>query len=213
MRQLLQTKVVVPLVIVLVAVTLTVSLALRWHADPGGSQPGGARSTDVAADENGSDEAEAGDDGATKLDAWQRPTTSDPKAFAIAYARAIWTYDTSIHSFWDWRDAVSVFADPTDPPEGPRVARSLLPYPEQFEQLQLHDAKASVSDLTADVTSELKAMEKDPRAPTGWHGYLVRGAQTTVMDDRTSTAPREATVAVVCDPDCRFWSASNESPQ
>jgi hypothetical protein len=213
MRQLLQTKVVVPLVIVLVAVPLTVSLALRWRDDPGGSRPGGARSTEAAADESGSAQAEANGESATKLGAWQRPATSDPKAFATAFARAIWTYDTSIHSFWDWRDAVSVFADPTDPPEGPRVARSLLPYAEQFEQLQLHDAKASVSDLTAAVTPELKAMERDPRAPTGWHGYLVRGAQSTVMDGRTSTAPRQATVAVVCDPHCRFWSASNESPQ
>lgn len=213
MRKLFQTKIVVPLVIVLVAVTLTVSLALRWGDDPGGAQPGGARSTEAAPDETGSDETETGDDNANKLDAWQRPATSDPKAFAIAYARAIWTYDTSIHSFWDWRDAVSAFADPTNPPDGPRVARSLLPYAEQFEQLQLHDAKASVSDLTADVTPELKAMEKDPRALTGWHGYLVRGAQVTVLDGRTSTAPRQATVAVVCDPNCRFWSASSESPQ
>jgi hypothetical protein len=212
MRQLLRAKFMPPVVIVLFAITLAVSLAVRSHDAPAGPRDGSAQAVAPTAGGVAADDTAAGDskDG---LEAWQRPTTTDPMVFATAYARAIWTYDTTLHSFWTWQDAVSVFADPMDPPDGPRIAKSMLPYSEQFQQLELHKGKASVSDITAVVTPELKALEKDPRAPAGWHGYLVRATQTSVLDGQASSASRQATVAVVCTPRCKFWSASSQSPQ
>lgn len=211
MRQILRAKALVPVVIVLVAITLTIGLTVRWHDEPRGAGNRHSRTAERTTDARGSEEADHSSETEGGLEAWQRPTTTDPEAFVIAYARAIWSYDTSLHTFWAWRDAVSVFAHPTDPPDGPRVARSMMPLYEQYRQLELHQGKASVSDITAEVTPELAALEKDPRAPAGWHGYLVRASQTSVLDGQTSTAPRQLTVAVVCSPRCKFWSASSQS--
>lgn len=213
MRHMLRAKVLVPVVIVLVAVALTIGLTVRSHDAPRGAGSRHSRAAESTTDSHGSEEADVPGETKTSLEAWQRPATTDAKTFVIAYARAIWTYDTQLHTFWAWRDAVSVFADPADPPDGPRVARSMLPLSEQFHQLALHHGKASVSDITAEVTPELAALEKDLRAPAGWHAYLVRATQTSVLDGQISTAPRQATVAVVCTPRCKFWSASSQSPK
>jgi hypothetical protein len=146
------------------------------------------------------------DEGAQRLDAWARPTTTDPKVLAIGYARAIWTYDTAKHEYDDWRDAVSVFADPTG--EGPRIASSLLLLSTEWQQLKLHHASATVDQITAEITPEMKSLKQSSSAPKGWTGFVVRGKQTIVMDNDTIVAERQAAVGVVCRSICKFWSAS-----
>ncbi|GAA3598381.1 hypothetical protein [Kribbella ginsengisoli] len=209
MKHVLSTKRAVAISIALLSLVLVVGLVLRWQNRPA-EQDG--RSGQVVGEVPSSEDTDGIGESAPVLDAWRRPTTTDPKAFALAYATAVWTYDTAAHDYYTWRDAVSVFADPMDSAAA-RIARTLLPYEEQFRQLKLHGAKASVSSPTADVTPQLKALEHDPRAPAGWHSYLVRATQSSVVDGTTSTATRQATVAVVCQPQCRFWSASSEAPQ
>jgi hypothetical protein len=204
MRQLLRSKLVLPIVILLLLCVLILALIIRWQPPPSDSDI--ARAADSPA---GGLPVESFDG----LEAWKRPATTDPREFAIAYGRAIWTYNTSVHGYYEWRDAVSVFADPTDPPEGPRIARSMLPYAEQWEQLKLHNGRADVTSITADSTPELKALARDPRAPAGWRGYAVRGTQTSVVDDQVSVAQRQVTVGVVCLPRCKFWSATAEGPR
>ncbi|GAA3537385.1 hypothetical protein [Kribbella ginsengisoli] len=146
------------------------------------------------------------DDEPAQLEAWKRPTTSDPKPMAIGYARAIWTYDTSKHSLKDWQDAVSVFADPYG--EGPRVARSLLPLMGEWQQLELHHAKATVDQITAEITPEMKRLQQSEAAPDGWTGYVIHGKQTTLLDTDTIVSSRQMAVGIVCTSICKFWSAS-----
>lgn len=146
------------------------------------------------------------DDQPAQLEAWKRPATSDPKLMAIGYARAIWTYDTSKHSLKDWQDAVSVFADPYG--EGPRVARSLLPLMQEWQQLELHHARASVDQITAEVTPEMKRLQQSQAAPEGWTGFVVHGKQTTLLDTDTVVSDRQMAVGIVCTSICKFWSAS-----
>ncbi|TDO30206.1 hypothetical protein EV643_1395 [Kribbella sp. VKM Ac-2527] len=205
MRQLLRSKLVYPIVILILLCVLILALLIRWQAPPSDSAI--AQAAETPAGGEVSEESFGG------LEAWTRPATTDPREFALAYSRAIWTYNTSVHGYYEWRDAVSVFADPTDPPEGPRIARSMLPYAEQWEQLKLHNGRAEVTSITADSTPELKVLERDPRAPAGWHGYVVRGTQTSVVDDQVSVAQRQVTVGVVCLPRCKFWSATAEGPR
>ncbi len=153
-----------------------------------------------------------GDAGAAPyLKAWDRPDTTDPKVYATAYATAIWTYDTTVHGYFDWQDAVKMFADPMDS-DGPRVAGSLLPEFGQWEQLDLHDSKATVSDVSAETPPELTRLQRLPQTPKGWHGFVVRGRQTNVIDGQPRESARSVTVAVVCTPQCRVWSASVEGP-
>jgi len=140
------------------------------------------------------------------LTAWARPSTTDPREFAIAYARTIWTYDTTRHSYVDWQNAASVYADPAS--VAPQVAKSLLPQWAEWEQLQQHKAHAVVGGVTAEVTPELEAMTKGGQAPTGWHAYVIHGTQTVLLDTGTRFLDRQAAVAVVCTPLCRFWSAT-----
>jgi hypothetical protein len=206
MRKFVRSHIMIPVVILLGIVILILALISHWQGSPaeaggGGSEGGASEETASPWDEGGS---------SASLDAWQRPSTSDAKEYAIAFGRAIWTYDTTVHSFFDWQDAVGAFADPMG--EGPRVARSMLPYFSQWEQLVLHKAKATVTEVTADSTPELQALEHDPKAPEGWHGYLVRGRQTSVLDGETAVTDRQVTVGVVCLPRCKFWSATTESP-
>ncbi|MFD7161465.1 hypothetical protein ACFV9C_43250 [Kribbella sp. NPDC059898] len=144
---------------------------------------------------------------AQQLEAWRRPNTTDPRQFAIAYARTIWSYDTTRHSYVDWQNAVSVYADPTSA-AAPEVAKSLLPQWSEWDQLQLHKARATASDMTAQITPELEAMVNRSEAPPGWHAYVMRGRQTVVLDTGTRILDRQAAVAVVCTPNCRFWSAT-----
>jgi hypothetical protein len=207
MRQVLRSRIVLPVVILVMLIVLILGLVARWQ---GSSAPPAARS---GADVTSSKGAGPGstEDRPVVLDAWKRPETTDPSSFAMAYARAIWTYDSTTHTFDEWRDAVSVFADPSG--EAPRIARSMLPYVEQWQQLALHRGSATVTNITATATPELRALERDPRAPNGWHGFLVHGQQKSVVDGQPSTATRQVTVGVVCLPTCRFWSATAEGPR
>jgi hypothetical protein len=199
-----RSRVIVPVAILLGLVLLILALITRWQESP----------SEIARDARPKAGSSAGtavpSDGGPSGDAWQRPSTSDSKAYAIAFGRAIWTYDTNVHDFYDWQDAVSAFADPMG--DGPRIAKSMLPYFAQWEQLKLHHAKAVVADVTAEVTPELQALEHSPKAPKGWHGYLVRGKQTSILDGQTTVAERQVTVGVVCLETCTFWSATTESP-
>jgi len=194
----IRSKIVIPIVILLGIIGLIVALLARWQDQP--KQASGTPNSGSTV------VPETDEQGAARLDAWKRPTTTDPKEFAIAYARAIWTYDTTQHSFFDWEDAVSVYADPTG--AGPRVAKSLLPRWSEWKQLELHKARASVDGITAGTTTELVALGRRSDTPTGWHGYVVRAKQTTVLDNETTTTDRKAAVAVVCVSICKFWSAT-----
>ncbi|MEV6273340.1 hypothetical protein AB0L64_39655 [Kribbella sp. NPDC051936] len=142
----------------------------------------------------------------TQLEVWTPPATTDPQEFAIAYAQAIWTYDTSLHGYADWQQAVSAFADPAS--TSPQVARSLLPQRTEWDQLESQKARAVVNGVTAQVTPELEAMATNGRVPTGWHAYVVHGTQTVITNADTRFLDRQAAVAVVCTPTCRFWSAT-----
>ncbi|TCC36487.1 hypothetical protein [Kribbella speibonae] len=143
-----------------------------------------------------------------QLEAWRPPTTTDPREYAIAYARAIWTYDTAEHSYVDWQNAVGLFADPTS--AALQVAKSLLPQWTEWDQLQSREARAVVGGITAEVTPELQAMVNRSQAPRGWHAYVVHGKQTVITDTDTRFLDRWAAVAVVCTPTCKFWSATSQ---
>jgi hypothetical protein len=190
----IRSKIVIPALVVLGVVALTLMLVARWQGpDEKTGTPRGDGTT-------------VPQDDPVRLEAWQRPTTTDPDEFAIAYARAIWTYDTTRHSYIDWQNAVSVFADPST--EAPMVAKSLLPGWAEYHELELHKAHASVAGVTAEVTPELEAMVNRSEAPRGWHAYVVHGEQTAVLDTETKFLDRQAAVAVVCTPICKFWSAT-----
>jgi hypothetical protein len=197
-KQSIRSKVVIPIVILLVITGLILALAIRWQNSPEqqSSRPNAA----------GTAVPEVAEKRAARLEAWNRPTTTDPKEFAIAYARAIWTYDTTRHSYFDWEDAVSVYADPTG--AGPRVAKSLLPLWSEWKQLELHKAHATVGDITAETTPNLEAMAREPGAEKGWRGFVIRGRQTTVVDSQPTVTERQAAVGVVCASICKFWSAT-----
>ena len=186
-----KSKLVVPTVMVVGVVALIVMLVVRWQSP--GPQFGTAGTTTPSKP-------------AVELNAWRVPATTDPQEFAIAYARAIWTYDTTRHSYVDWQNAVSVFAVAAS--VAPQVAMSLLPQWAEWDQLQSHKARASVGTVTAAITPELEAMINRSEAPKGWHAYVVHGKQTVVMDTDTRFLDRQAAVAVVCTPLCRFWSAT-----
>jgi hypothetical protein len=197
-NQSIRSKIVIPIVILLAVTALILALVARWQDSP--DQPSG---TPNSAGTVAPGEAE---ETAARLEAWTRPTTTDAKEFAVAYARAIWTYDTTRHSFFDWEDAVSVYADPTG--AGPRIAKSLLPRWSEWKQLELHKAHAGVEDITAETTPELQAIARKPDAPKGWQGFVIRAKQTTVLDDETTITDRQAAVGIVCASICRFWSAT-----
>ncbi|MFI5706484.1 hypothetical protein [Kribbella sp. NPDC051620] len=189
-------RLVLPIAILLVVITV-VSILVFGSNGRGDEQAKTSQPTIVS---------NLADDGPAQLDAWKRPTTSDPKLMAIGYARAIWTYDTSKHSLDDWRNAVSVFADPYG--EGPRVARSLLPLMGEWQQLELHHARASVDQITAEITPEMKRLQQSASAPDGWTGFVVHGKQTTLLDTDTIVSDRQMAVGIVCTSICKFWSAS-----
>jgi hypothetical protein len=197
-NQTLRSKIVVPIVILLGVTALILTLVVRWH--------------DASARPSGTPDSAGtvvpGETGQTpvRLEAWKRPTTTDPKLFAVAYAQAIWTYDTTRHGLADWQDAVSVFADPNG--AAPQVAKSLLPLWGQWNQLDLHKASATVTDITAETTPQLAALEHKPGTPEGWKGFVIRGRQMTILDTGSTVVARQAAVAVVCAPICTFWSAT-----
>ncbi|TCC26806.1 hypothetical protein E0H58_01970 [Kribbella speibonae] len=189
-----RSRVVVAVLAVVGVVTLIAMLVARWQS------PDATRGTSSSGGTTFPAESPR------QLEAWARPTTTDPRAFAIAYARAIWTYDTTRHNYVDWQNAVSVFADPTS--AAPQVAKSLLPQWPEWDQLQSHQARAVVRGITAQLTPELEAMIKRGQAPAGWHAYVVHGTQTVMTDADTRFLDRQAAVAVVCTPTCQFWSAT-----
>ncbi|MFC0627455.1 hypothetical protein [Kribbella deserti] len=145
-------------------------------------------------------------------EAWIVPDTADPRRAAEAFARAIWTYDTTLHTWAEWREAVSAFAAPLAPPASGEVARSMLPLWPQWEETVRRGGRARVRSVRAVVTPELAALRRDQRAPLGWNGFWVTGDVVTAAEGREYPARREATVSVVCVPKCGFWSASAERP-
>ncbi len=200
MAGILRSKAAIVAIAVLVLATLVGVTIARWQDAPENKeQP------------TTGDAVEGGDDDPAQLDGWRRPVTTDPKAYASAYATAIWTYDTNRHGYSDWVDAVKVFADPMDRGTS-QVAANMLPYISQWEQLGLHGASATVSEVTAETSPELLRLTNDPRTPAGWHGFVIRGRQTNVIDGQEREARRSVTVSVLCTPQCRFWSATTEDP-
>lgn len=207
MRRVWNSKLAAPFIILGLLVVLIFALVIRWHDSPdtargepgqmGGDEPAGVRESESM----------------LQLDAWARPATTDPKEYAVAFGTAIWSYDSTVHDYFDWRDAVTAFANPLESPEAGRVARSMIPGPTQWEELKVHQARASVREVTAATTPELQALARDPRAPAGWYGFVVRGLQESVMDGAAATSQRHVTVGVICRPRCSFWSASNELPR
>ncbi|WBQ04407.1 hypothetical protein [Kribbella sp. CA-293567] len=196
MNHSIRPQLVLPVAIVLTVVTVVLVLVF---SSPGWDEPekATAEPTILPSEQH---------ERSARLEAWTRPATTDPKAMAIGYARAIWTYDTAKHNFDDWQDAVSVFADPVG--EGPRIARSLLPLLPEWQQLELHHARASVDYITAEITPEMKQLQQSAAAPEGWTGFVVHGKQTVVLDTETIVADRQAAVGVVCTSICKFWSAT-----
>ncbi|WP_432877462.1 hypothetical protein ACQPYH_28770 [Kribbella sp. CA-245084] len=191
-----RSKIVIPLLVGLGVVALTLTLVLRSQdPDRRSSTPNTSAGGTVVPSED-----------PVVLDAWRPPTTTDPQEFAIAYARAIWTYDTTRHSYVDWQNAVSVFAVPTG--AAPQVAKSLLPTWAEWNELEQRKARASIGGITAEITPDLAAMVNRGQAPKGWHAYVVHGKQTAVLDTQTLFLDRKAAVAVICTPTCRFWSAT-----
>ncbi|MGW6197018.1 hypothetical protein ACWF0M_12805 [Kribbella sp. NPDC055110] len=208
MRRVMNSKLAAPLILLVLLIVVIFALVILWD-----DAPDVARGT---SDRPGRGEATGTSTPATpegQLAAWVRPATTDPQRYAAAFGTTIWTYDSTIHTYAQWQDAVTVFANPLETPDAGRVARSMLPYESQWEQLKVHNARAAVRDVTAAATSELQALARDPRAPLGWHGFVVRGTQESVVDGEANTTPRHLTIGVICRPQCTFWSASNELPR
>lgn len=193
-----RSKVAVVVIAIIALIVLVCVAVARWQDSPDGQPPAAG-------------ERVAGDEGSAQLEGWHRPVTTDAKAYASAYATAIWTYDTNQHDYFDWEDAVKLFADPMDSGTA-RVAGSMLPYYGQWKQLKLHGASATVSEVTAETPAALRRLADDPRTPAGWNGFVVRGRQTNVIDGVPRLGQRSVTVSVVCAPQCRFWSATSEMP-
>ncbi|MEV0792656.1 hypothetical protein [Kribbella sp. NPDC050459] len=206
MRRVLNSKLAVPLIILALLVIVIIALVIHGHDDP-----------TVARREPSADPTQGTIIPETTQEAplatWARPATTDPAQYAVAFATALWTYDTAVHTYAQWQAAISAFANPPETSDAGRVARSMLPYPSQWEDLKLHKAQARVRDVTAATTTELEALARDPRAPAGWHGFVVQGIQDGLVDSQKTTMARHVTVGVICHPQCAFWSASNELPQ
>ncbi|WP_405065036.1 hypothetical protein OG558_24060 [Kribbella sp. NBC_01510] len=199
-KQSIRSKIVIPIVILLGLTALILTLVARWHHAPARQSGTPSTGSTLLPGENQQTHG--------RLDAWARPMTSNPHELAIAYARAIWTYDTSRHSLEDWQGAVSAYADPTG--AAPTVAMSLLPLMPEWRQLEQRKANATVTDVAAETTPALKQLEDSDDAPNGWHAFVISGKQRTVLDTETTVVERQAVVAVVCAPTCKFWSATNQ---
>ncbi|GAA3096978.1 hypothetical protein JOF29_006044 [Kribbella aluminosa] len=206
MRRVMSSKLAVPLVILVLLVIVVLALVIGWRGTPevAGGESGRSSTGEVTGTST---------PGPAPLSAWVRPATTDPVRYAAAFGTTIWTYDTAAHSYAQWQNVVSSFADSLDAPDSAVVARSMLPYASQWEALKAHGARAAVRNVTAAATPELQALARDPRAPKGWHAVLVRGTQDNVLDGAKTTTDRHVTVGVICRPQCTFWSATNELPQ
>ena len=84
----------------------------------------------------------------------------------------------------------------------------MLPLWSEWDQLELRKAHATVADVTAETTPQLKALEQYDDVPKGWHAFVIRGKQTAVLDAETIVVGRQATMSVICAPLCKFWSAT-----
>lgn len=189
-----RSRVVIAILVVVGVIAVAAMLVVRWQSPV--TNPGTANSGATTFP------AQPPQD----LEVWRRPATTDPREFAMAYARAIWTYDTTRHSYTDWQNAISVYADPAS--AAPQVAASLLPQWAEWDQLRTHKARATATVVTLEVTPEPKAMASRGESPAGWHAYVAHGKQTVVTDSGTRFLDRKAAVAVVCTPVCKFWSAT-----
>ncbi|TDC35548.1 hypothetical protein [Kribbella albertanoniae] len=143
------------------------------------------------------------------LEQWRVPVTADSHAYAMAFARAIWTYDASRHSYSDWVGGINMFAGAAS--TSGEVARSMLPGPGEWQQLEAWKARATVTDITAETTPELAKLKENRGLPPGWQAYVVRGKQSVVLGAETRTVERIAAVSVVCVYTCKFWSASAQT--
>ncbi|TDC16403.1 hypothetical protein [Kribbella albertanoniae] len=143
------------------------------------------------------------------LEQWRVPVTADSHEYAVEFARAIWTYDASKHSYSDWVGGINMFAGAAS--TSAEVARSMLPGPGEWQQLEAWEARATVTDITAETTPELAKLKDNHGLPQGWHAYVVRGRQSVVLGDETKTVERIAAVSVVCVYTCKFWSGSAQT--
>lgn len=143
---------------------------------------------------------------------WVPPNTADPEEMAQAFAAAIWSYDSRVNTYDDWRLAVTNFTDPNGPPASGEVARSMLPLWPQWEQLAQQNGHASVHNVRVSTPTEMTALADDPRTPPGWHGFVVEADQTVTANGQTYPSQRRASVSVVCRPRCWLWSTTYEGP-
>ncbi|MBB6566658.1 hypothetical protein HPO96_20805 [Kribbella sandramycini] len=192
MKHPIRSKIVIPTAIAL-GVTLVVLLAGCGQRSPQAIEPEAGSTVDI---------------GSRQLDEWKRPVTKDPHAYALAFAKVIWTYDTARHDYSDWRDGVSTFAG--NAPGGIAVARSLLPTWAEFDQLAIQKARGSVFEVTASTTPELDSLRLRQGLPEGWRAFILRGKQSVVTGDKSTVIERRASVSVACTSICSFWSGSGE---
>src|SRR4051812_21954701 len=107
MRRVMNSKLAAPLIILALLIVVIFALMIRW--DDG---PDLARGTP---DRPGTGEVIGTSTPATprgQLAAWLRPATTDPQRYAAAFGTTIWTYDSTVHTYAQWQDAVTVFANP-----------------------------------------------------------------------------------------------------
>ncbi|MFI5735005.1 hypothetical protein ACIA49_33140 [Kribbella sp. NPDC051587] len=141
------------------------------------------------------------------LEEWRVPVTADPRQYAIAFAQALWTYDTSKHSYSDWETAISMFPGT----EAAAVARSMLPGAAEWRQLVLQRARAHALEISAATTPELEKLKAMHGLPPGFQAYVVRGKQTVQFGKEFKTIDRLLAVSVVCVYTCKLWSASAQT--
>jgi hypothetical protein len=144
---------------------------------------------------------------------WSVPVTTDARVFVERFAEAVWTYDSRVSTYVQWREAVGNFAGPDGPSASAEVARALLPTWPQWEDLVRRGAHAEIRAVRIDEPPEVAALGHDPRAPAGWRGFVLRAVEKVTADGRTSEASRQLSVAVVCLPRCFLWSATPEVPR
>ncbi len=143
------------------------------------------------------------------LEEWSVPVTADSRQYAIAFARAIWTYDASKHSYSDWENAISMF--PSTEASAAAVARSMLPGTAEWRQLVLQRARAHALEISAATTPDLEKLKTTHGLPQGFQAYVVRGKQTVQFGKEFKTIDRSLAVSVVCVYTCKLWSASAQT--
>jgi hypothetical protein len=148
-----------------------------------------------------------------RLPEWRVPMTSDVRLFVERFAAAVWTYDSRFSTYEQWRASVGEFADPDGPAASAAVARALLPTWAQWEDMVRMSAHAQIRAVRVQEPPEVVALRHDPRAPTGWRGFVVHAVQEVTSDGRPSSTSRQMSVAAVCSTRCFLWSATPEVPR